>query len=114
MGGEGAPARSGAARARFGCVRSLGAGRPVRRGPRGAAPCRMRGLVGAAPLGPEYNARLDGYVRPGMTLKVNLALADLPRFTCLPEPVGQHRTTTHLLPEENVLDEIVRAFREAR
>ena len=33
-------------------------------------------------------------------MKVNLALKGLPRFTCLPEPVGQHRTTAHLLPDE--------------
>jgi hypothetical protein len=32
--------------------------------------------------------------------QVNLALKELPRFTCLPEPLGQHRTTTHLLPDE--------------
>jgi phytoene dehydrogenase-like protein len=80
----------------------------------GADPFRMRDLVGRAALGEDYNARLDGYVRPGMTLKVNLALSALPRFTCLPEPVGQHRTTMHLLPQENVLEEVVRAFREAR
>ena len=24
-------------------------------------------------------------------------------FRCLPQPVGQHRTTTHLLPEEDVI-----------
>jgi len=79
-----------------------------------ADPFRMRELVGSSALGPEYNARLDGYVRPGMTLKVNLALSGLPRFTCLPEPVGQHHATIHLLPEENVLGELVRAFRDAR
>jgi phytoene dehydrogenase-like protein len=80
----------------------------------GADPFRMRDLVGREALGEDYNTRLDGYVRPGMTLKVNLALSALPCFTCLPDPVGQHRTTMHLLPQENVLDEVVRAFREAR
>jgi phytoene dehydrogenase-like protein len=79
----------------------------------GADPFQMRNLVGREALPADYNARLDGYVRPGMTLKVNLALSALPRFTCLPEPVGQHRTTIHLLPEEDVLGELVRAFREA-
>jgi phytoene dehydrogenase-like protein len=80
----------------------------------GADPFRMRTLLGRELLGADYNARLDGYVRPGMTLKVNLALSDLPRFTCLPEPVGQHRTTMHLLPQDDVLGELVRAFRQAR
>ena len=80
----------------------------------GADPFRMRDLVGRAALGSAYDARLDGYVRPGMTLKVNLALSGLPRFTCLPEPVGQHRTTIHLLPEHDVLEQLVSAFRDAR
>ncbi|HVW27769.1 MAG TPA: NAD(P)/FAD-dependent oxidoreductase [Polyangiaceae bacterium] len=80
----------------------------------GADPFRMRDLIGRSALPDDYNARLDGYVRPGMTLKVNLALSALPRFSCLPEPVGQHRTTIHLLPEEDVLGELVRAFRQAK
>jgi hypothetical protein len=29
-----------------------------------------------------------------------MALKGLPRFTCLPQPVGQHNTTIHLLPDE--------------
>jgi phytoene dehydrogenase-like protein len=80
----------------------------------GADPFRMRDMVGRASLGSAYNARLDGYARPGMTLKVNLALSGLPRFTCLPEPVGQHRTTIHLLPERDVLENLVSAFRDAQ
>lgn len=32
--------------------------------------------------------------------QVNMALKGLPRFTCLPQPVGQHNTTIHLLPDE--------------
>jgi hypothetical protein len=34
-------------------------------------------------------------------MQVNLALKGLPRFRCLPEAHGQHRTTTHLLPDEH-------------
>lgn len=34
-------------------------------------------------------------------LQVNLALKGLPKFRCLPEAKGQHRTTTHLLPDEH-------------
>jgi len=80
----------------------------------GTDPFRMRDMIGRSALPADYNARLDAYVRPGMTMKVNLALSALPRFTCLPDPVGQHRTTIHLLPEDDVLGELVRAFREAR
>jgi hypothetical protein len=36
----------------------------------------------------------------GSTLKVNLCLSDLPRFTCLPEDCGQFGPTIHLLPDE--------------
>ena len=40
-------------------------------------------------------------------LQVNLALRGLPQFKCLPEDRGQHRTTTHLLPdEEHVLEAV--------
>ena len=37
--------------------------------------------------------------------QVNLALSELPCFTCLPEARGQHRTTTHILPDESVVIE---------
>lgn len=79
----------------------------------GADPFRMQRLVGEEKLPPAYNARLSGYRRNGMTLKVNLALSGLPRFSCLPEAVGQHGTTIHLLPEEDVIGELGRAFRDA-
>jgi phytoene dehydrogenase-like protein len=78
-----------------------------------ADPFRMRSLVGHAEFPSEYNARLDGYRRPGTTLKLNLALSGLPRFTCLPDAVGQHGTTIHLLPETDVIASLVRAFGDA-
>jgi hypothetical protein len=34
---------------------------------------------------------------------INLALKGLPRFRCLSEAYGHHRTTTHLLPDEHCL-----------
>lgn len=78
-----------------------------------ADPFRMRDLLGRHRLPAGYNERLDGYVRPGMTLKVNLALQGLPRFTCLPEPVGQHNATIHILPEDPIAS-LRTAFEEAR
>src|SRR5437879_11528212 len=60
----------------------------------------MRDLVGKERLPAEYNARIDNYVKPGSTFKVNLALKGLPKFTCLPEDKGQYGPTIHLLPEE--------------
>ncbi len=65
-----------------------------------ADPFRMLGLVGRNQLPADYVARIDGYARPGTTMKVNLALSDLPRFTCLPEDRGQFGPTIHLLPDE--------------
>ncbi len=63
-----------------------------------ADPFHTRQLVGAAY--PEDAAqKLDSLYRPGMTMKVNLALRDLPTFHCLPEPQGQHHGTIHLLPQ---------------
>ncbi|MCS6900715.1 MAG: NAD(P)/FAD-dependent oxidoreductase, partial [Polyangiaceae bacterium] len=65
-----------------------------------ADPFRMRALVGEDQLPREYNERLNRMEKDGTTLKVNLALAGLPRFRCLPEDRGQHGATIHLLPEE--------------
>jgi phytoene dehydrogenase-like protein len=73
----------------------------------------MRDLVGREAFPDQYNARLDGYRRDGTTLKVNLALRDLPRFSCLPEPRGQHSTTIHLLPQEDVIGSLRSAFAAA-
>lgn len=79
-----------------------------------ADPFRMRELTGREVLGSAYNARLDGYERPGTTLKLNLALRGLPRFTCLKEERGQHQATTHLLPQEgDVLGALKRAHSDA-
>jgi len=65
-----------------------------------ADPFRMRDLIGKERLPAEYNARIDGYERPGSTFKVNMALGGLPKFTCLPEDRGQYGPTIHLLPDE--------------
>ncbi|MQA78517.1 MAG: FAD-dependent oxidoreductase [Streptosporangiales bacterium] len=66
-------------------------------------PFRLHGLLGdAAPA--DLTERLDRIRRPGSTLKVNLALRDLPHLRCLPDgapsPFG---ATVHLLPEERPL-----------
>jgi phytoene dehydrogenase-like protein len=75
-----------------------------------ADPFRLQRLVGKEKLPADYNARLDGYRRDGTTLKVNLALKDLPRFACLPENRGQFGSTMHLLPDE---PEVMGAMHEA-
>jgi phytoene dehydrogenase-like protein len=74
-----------------------------------ADPFRMQTLIGAERLPADYNARIDGYRRDGSTMKVNLALRGLPRFTCLPEDRGQYGPTIHLLPDEK---DVMRRLRE--
>lgn len=95
------------------CGVVLGGGVEVRAGVvvAGCDPFTLRELVGdafPAPLG----QRLDGMKKPGSTFKLNLALAKMPRFTCLPEPPKNFGPTVHLLPEgENVISELRAAFR---
>lgn len=75
---------------------------------------RLPGLVGRDALGPVMD-RIEEYAkRPGTTMKVNLALSDLPRFTCMPEPAGQHGATIHLLSDAPGITQRLRgAFAEA-
>ena len=78
-----------------------------------ADPFRTRALVGADAFPATFNARLDSMKRLGTTMKVNLALDRLPRFTCLTDDRGQHRATIHLLPQEpNVIDHIRRSYEQ--
>lgn len=80
----------------------------------GCDPYRLADLVGDALPG-SFQERLRGVQRQGTTFKLNLALSDLPTFTCLPERVGQHQTTSHLLPDErdgSVLAQVRQAWDE--
>ncbi len=78
-------------------------------------PFRLRQLVGREKLSLDFNQWLDSRERPGSTLKLNLALSGLPRFTCLPEDRGQFGTTIHLLPDERrVLEDLEAAFASAQ
>ena len=80
-----------------------------------ADPFRTRDLVGARNIPPDLDAKLDGFRRPGTTLKVNLALDRLPTFSCLPENRGQHNGTIHLLPQvDDVIGHVRRGFEQVR
>lgn len=65
----------------------------------GCDPYQLMDLVPDGVLPTALTERMTAVKRTGTTLKVNLALRDLPRFTCLPEgapsPFG---STIHLLP----------------
>lgn len=79
-----------------------------------ADPFRMQSLLGADRLPASFNERLDGYRKTGTTLKVNLALSGLPKFTCLKEDIGQYGPTIHLLPQEpDVLSAVKKAYAES-
>jgi phytoene dehydrogenase-like protein len=62
-------------------------------------PYRLMGLVPDGALPAALTSRMAAAKRPGTTMKVNLALSGLPRFSCLPadapKPFG---STIHLLP----------------
>jgi phytoene dehydrogenase-like protein len=70
-------------------------------------------LDGSVPA--QYVAGVERLRRDGSTLKVNLCLRDLPRFTCLPDDPRAFGPTIHLLADEDVvLAELGRARRQAR
>ncbi len=76
---------------------------------------RMRELTGKENLPLAYNTRLDGYLRDGSTMKINLCLKGLPTFKCLPENRGQFGTTTHILPQgPDVIDVIRKAWSDCQ
>jgi phytoene dehydrogenase-like protein len=71
-----------------------------------ADPYRTRALAGTIDAG--LSQRLDAMRRDGSTMKVNLALKGLPKFTCLTGDQGQYGPTIHLLPDEEVVMASVR------
>jgi phytoene dehydrogenase-like protein len=77
-------------------------------------PFRLRQLAGADALPSVLNAKLDSWKHYGTTMKVNLALTDLPTFRCLPQRRGQHGATIHLLPEGDVLGSLKRTYAEVK
>ena len=78
-----------------------------------ADPFRMLTLL-ADRCPSELRERIETYRRPGSSIKVNLCLADLPVFSCLPEPRGQHRSTIHLLPQQETAKALGHAFSECQ
>ena len=80
-----------------------------------ADPFRTATLVGRERLAPDYLTRLDGMKHDGTTFKLNLCLAKLPTFRCLPEDRGQFGPTIHLLPDEDqVIGELARAYADVK
>ncbi len=80
-----------------------------------ADPFATMKLVRDGALPSDYVTRVNGMRAEGSTLKVNLCLKGLPRFTCLPEDRGQFGPTIHLLPDEDVvLEELKRGYADTQ
>jgi phytoene dehydrogenase-like protein len=80
-----------------------------------ADPFRTLKLLDPGAVPADYRRRVDAMAAPGTTMKVNLCLKGLPRFTCLPEDRGQFGPTIHLLPQEDdVLGALARSYAETR
>lgn len=68
-------------------------------------------LVEPAALAPEFLARMRRYRMGSATLRMNVALKELPRFACRPEPGPHHGAGIVLAPS---LDYLERAYLDAR
>lgn len=65
----------------------------------------------------SFSSSIKDKQKSGTTLKLNLALDGLPTFTCLPERLGQHRTTSHLLPSEkdgSILNQVRQSYEDVQ
>ncbi|WP_045741447.1 phytoene desaturase family protein [Actinoplanes rectilineatus] len=81
----------------------------------GCDPYRLMSLVPDGALPTALTDRMAAVRRTGTTLKLNLALRDLPRFSCLPagapSPFG---STIHLLPGEAPMESVRRMWSEVQ
>lgn len=68
-------------------------------------------LIDPVDLGPDYVRRVKGFKVGSGTFRMNVALSELPRFTCLPEPGEHHRSGIIIAP---TLDYMDRAFTDAK
>ncbi len=68
-------------------------------------------LIDPADLPADFRRRVKGFKVGSGTFRMNVALAELPRFTCLPEPGEHHRSGIILAP---TLDYMDRAYGDAK
>jgi phytoene dehydrogenase-like protein len=62
-------------------------------------------------LKPEFQRRIKSFKSGSGTFRMNVALSELPRFTCLPEPGEHHQSGIIIAP---TLDYMDRAFADAK
>jgi phytoene dehydrogenase-like protein len=70
-------------------------------------------LLDSAVLDPAFVSKIEAWKSIGPSLKLNLALGELPNFTCRPGTNAQphHRATIHVAPS---IDYLQKAYEEAR
>ena len=68
-------------------------------------------LVERSELSQEFVARMERYKCASATFRMNVALSELPRFSCLPEPGPHHASGIILAPSLGYMD---RAYLDAR
>lgn len=68
-------------------------------------------MVDSGDLPADFARRIKGYKAGSGTFRMNVALSELPRFTCLPEPGEHHQSGIIIAP---TLDYMDRAFTDAK
>jgi len=68
-------------------------------------------LIDPSDLAPEFRRRVKGFKVGSGTFRMNVALSELPRFTCLPTPGEHHQSGIILAP---TLDYMDRAYIDAK
>jgi len=68
-------------------------------------------MIAASDLDPDFRRRMRGFKAGSGTFRMNVALSELPRFACLPEPGEHHRSGIVIAP---TLDYMDRAFTSAK
>ncbi len=68
-------------------------------------------LIAPSDLSPEFRRRMRGFKVGSGTFRMNVALSELPRFTCLPEPGEHHQSGIIIAPTFDYMD---RAFADAK
>lgn len=68
-------------------------------------------MIAESDLDPEFRRRMKGFKAGSGTFRMNVALSELPRFTCLPEPGEHHQSGIIIAPTLDYMDE---AFLDAK
>ncbi|MFK4871160.1 phytoene desaturase family protein [Novosphingobium sp. ZW T3_23] len=68
-------------------------------------------MIAQSDLTPDFRRRMKGFKAGSGTFRMNVALSELPRFTCLPKPGEHHKSGIIIAP---TLDYMDRAFLDAK